>query len=364
MALTTTGFTRLGFGAADTTPPPPPPPPPPPTAKRIRLGVAAQATDSPDGDGPAFDSTLGAISTNAGLGAGNVLAFRKYLQEPIDPATGLLKPDRVTNATSIINQMFGLGGIAVVSGRWTTQAHFNQVRADLLTMDSTRPFILIAHHEPVTNARFTSPAPWVAIQMMLTAATAGIPYVVPAFCYNGFWFSGGAANRVNMVKQGGFAAWAPATMLQAFQDQRGFAMMDAYDGGAPAKPGNTPPTPAKVGESPGVRIRNFYNWTQGLPFTDNKGTVAGASVVIDKIGCGEIGTFDKAHMLDTFAAAAECLDIGTWWNHRGDASALENVSPPMVNGNGGNPDSAAYKAEYIRQANIVKAAGGPRPITA
>lgn len=361
MALTKTGFTHLGFPVDATLPPPPPPPPP--TTKLVRLGVAAQATNTSDGDGPAFSDVLGAISTNSGLGAGNVLAFRKYLQEPL--VGGVIVPDRITNGNSIINQMAALpnGGIAVISGRWTSAAHFAQLRTDLLGMDPSKPFIIIAHHEPVTNQRFTTPGPWVAIQNMLTTATRGLAYAVPAFCLNGFWFSGGAANRVNMVNSGGFPAWLPASMLQPFQDQKGYAMMDAYDGGAPAKPGNTPPTGPKVGESPGDRIRNFSDWTQGIPFTDNKGTVAGSPVVFTKIGCGEIGTFDPTHMLDTFAAAAERLDVGCWWDHRGDCSALENTSPPLVNGNGGNAQSAKYKAEYIRQANIVNAAGGPPLIT-
>lgn len=361
-----TGFAFLG------SPPPTtviiPDPPPDTGLKRTRFGFAAGYAGAYGGDGPSWTMTKQPLTTSAGL-AGKIKVKRLYLQwtsktaeQPGDPC------DRFTAAYDDIIELAAMGGVIMVSGRWTTPAQFAQLRTDILAFVAAHPgmpFIVMAHHEPKTNALFPNPGPWITVQMLLLDATAGIPNAVPAVCYNGYFWSGGANNRRAMLSEGGFPAWAPTSMLNGINAQNGFVLMDAYPGSTMARPGNTPPTPEKSGEGSAVRIRNFYEWANGRPFSDSSpaGSVAGSAVVCPKIGCGEIGAFLPGDMLEAFAAAHECLDVASWWNHRGDGAGLEVTSPPFTNGNGGNPNSAQWKAEYERRHDLVAAAGGPLDIT-
>lgn len=365
MPAGSTGFAFLGAPPPPTVVVDPPPVDPPPTGLKLtRWGFTAGFGGK--GDGPTWVDTKGPLTTSAGL-AGHIKVKRLYTQYSSPTAETPGDPcDRFTTAYDDIIELAGMGGVVIVSGRWTTDAQFTQLRTDIqafVALHPDMPFIIVTHHEPKTNAAFPNPGPWVVCQMKLQTATAGIPNAVPAVIYNGYFWSGGASNRVSMLSSGGFPAWAPAAMLNGLNAQNGYMGMDAYPGSSMARPGNVPPSPEKPGEGAGVRIRNFGEFCAGRPFTDNKGIVAGSTVVVPKLLCGEIGSFLEGDMLDAMAAASEVLDVASWWNHRVDGAGLENVSPPVANGNGGNPNSAKWKAEYLRQEMRVAAAGGPRNIT-
>lgn len=342
-----------GFGFL---PPNPPgsavtPPPPGPALKRTRYGVAVINTPSSTGEGPTWTEVKGSLSTNAGLG-GKVKARRIYAT-PGQPFT-TLQGDILDAAT--------VGAVAVASVKLNTQVQFNQLHNDMAAFSAAHPgltWVLACNHEPRTEY---TPSTFIPNQLSFLSATAGIDACVPAIIWNGYFWSGITASRQSMIREGDFPAWAPSNLLQALNAQQGIAMMDAYPGARQAMPGNNPPTQATSGENAGARIRNFAKWCAGKPFATNSGPVPGAPTVMPRLGCGEIGDWDLAMMRDTMAAIRECLDLAVFWDHRSFASALENTSPPLNNGNGGNPNSAAWKSAYLAEYDRVQALGGPPPI--
>lgn len=325
--------------------------------KRTRYGIASAANEI-DGDGPSYPNAILSSATNEGLNKANVLVFRKYLQPG----------ERITAAVPIINDMALNGGICMVSGKWDTLADFTQMHTDLGTMDPTKAFINITQHEPVKNVlsdgTIMTPSKYDAIQNMFLDACQGYAFVKPSPLFNGYWFSGSARNRRALLASGGFIAWMPDATANRFVTAGGYLLWDSYPGGSPAKPGNVPPALEKPGEGPAIRIRNGALWAAGLAFTDNSsvGTVPGSTVVWPKRGCGEVSAYLLQDMLDAFDAGDKYLDILSWWNHRIEKAGLENFSPPLPNGNGGNPDSARWKARYQQSVARVQAAGGPPAI--
>jgi hypothetical protein len=324
---------------------------PPTTSSGLRLGI--DAAENGDSLAPVWDDAT------AELGIANVHVRRLYVT-----GTQEISKHRSAVEGELRTQNI-LPWISVKTENYTNP-NFTYSRAEAEILTWTLPacgMLLTADHEPINNndqsGRAMTGAFNISNQQALIATCVRLQAagkrVYPSPVANGYLWNIARSSRSNVNFN--IKSWYSDALMAALEAAHGVMAADFYDNSPNPGPPFTQGTAQPAG-SPGQKMVRFSAWCKGVGFDETgAGHVfqPGSATSITSLGAGEFGTYDLNNMLDSFAQAARYLQVACWWDRRSLGMELASVSP------GGNPNSAAFKNEYMRRETAVTDPWVPGP---